>query len=156
MGVDIDMTVEVRNAAGHWEVCNEKVFPDWDGTLIQNPFIDRNYGTFGWLSDERNNCGVPPLLPEWRGFPPDLSQEVAAEITWQHESFGWGANYATAAEIAAYDFDQVFIEKDSRTYQPLEPTTVREFLGTGVMKHVEILIGLRPNPEDVRIVFWYS
>ncbi len=82
---------------------------------------------------------------------------------------GWGHSHLFLKELLDFNYDQEF--EDLRTTKQIAPncydgkhvaepgegakTTVRKFLDQGFFKHLEVLKTLG-EPEDVRIVIWFS
>lgn len=83
--------------------------------------------------------------------------------------YGWSSSYLTLKELLDYDYDQQMEDRrctvqtgPNSTYggATCDPgqgkkMTVMEFLGNHFFEHITILQALG-EPEDVRVVFWFS
>lgn len=163
MGCDIHSYVEIRTPEGWQHV--EQTFdshPSAESPGELFPF--RDYGLFGFLADVRNYSHVP-VIADQRGLPDDAS----AAVRKQWDSYGHSASWLTAAELLAFDYDQVFW--DRRVTKEVRPgffdgralaqegegrhLSIREFLGPFYFTRLAQLEALG-DPEAVRVVFWFD
>lgn len=169
MGCDIHPFAEVRRN-GTWHMVGD-VFPldDWAADYYKKthgnkPFDNRDYSVFGFLANVRNYSDITPLSKP-KGLPEDMSAEVRSGC----EDYDHSASWLTLRELLSVDYDAPV--EDRRVTRQIRPnvfhggctaepgggtmTTLREFLGTQFMSHLEILKTLG-NPDDVRVVFWFD
>lgn len=159
MGCDIHSFAEVLTD-GTWVqahgVSPEAEWPD----EVDEVFLDRDYGLFGFLADVRN-YSHSPVIAEPRGLPDDVSAAIREE----HDEFGesHGASWLTLAELFAYDYDQVFwdrrVTKNGNGAALADEgegkhLTLREFLGRDYFRALDRLV--LADPGAVRVVFWFD
>ena len=153
MGADIESAVEIRGADGKWRLMEECVFPDIDTysrDLLPGPFSARSYRVFGFIGDVRNRSHIPSPWAR-RGLPADASEEVLRMFTGEDcEMFGH--SHITAAELAAFDYDQTFEDHDHGA----RLTTFRDALGKRFFVDLEILKGISTDLTAVRVVFGFD
>jgi hypothetical protein len=138
MGTDIYLCVEHCSPYGDWELVpapGTNHF-DWDR--------GRNYELFAMLANVRNRYDIEPISQP-RGIPGNVSPLLAEELRWG----GHSRSYHTVAQLLAYDWDAVFDNDGTvESYADAAGRFYRETLPE--------LQALDPEPNNVRIVFWFD
>jgi hypothetical protein len=138
---------DVKNYSESPVICEPKGLPD-DSEYLNSPSP--------YAYDYNPMSGKP--------IPVHERETVKSDI---HDSYGF--SYLTLKELLDYDYDQQMedrrctIEVEPRVFhggETCEPgqgkmMTVMEFLGNSFFEHITILQTLG-EPEDVRVVFWFS
>lgn len=148
MGTSINSFVERKNGEQEsWELVEDLVFVDVDGSMITAPFPMRHHKLSTFLR-MLNVAGSP------RGIPGDVSCEFLAEHA---ESFDGSGNILSREEqIQSIIFD----ERHSASWLLVSELLSIEYshhqiedLGTAYFDNLGSLISLG-DPSKVRIVFW--
>lgn len=184
MGVDITSFAEVRTG-GKWIKVEEDIFPEYKH-MSSEPFGWRSYAIFGFLADVRNYSESPVIceprglpydseyLNSVSPYAYDINPMSGQSIplnereTVRHDVSGWACSYLTLKELLDYDYDQQIEDRRCTITEGnvsfggniCEPgqgkkMTMMEFLGDHFFEHITILQSLG-EPEDVRVVFWFS
>jgi hypothetical protein len=130
MGIDITMVAERRRPEGTWERAEPFVtsrppmtaFGPIDGPPLVRlrVYSGRNYALYDALvwgvavgreGSEEERYVVEPAA-RIRGMPADASEETLAEHADNTDAYG--VSWVTAAELAAFDWDQEVLEKATR------------------------------------------
>jgi hypothetical protein len=147
MGADIHIFVEQLNHKTHkWEYYDMPHFTSDEGLKTTRPFDWRNYFMFGMLGGVRNNEVIG--FDTNRGFPDDLSDDVALENQ-QWDNDGHSHNYIALEELLDFDYDANPFGYDSSRM------TFRHYLPDIYFINLEELKQLG-NPKDVRILFFFD
>lgn len=159
MGTDIFSAVEVFDGT-KWHQVKDKLFPSYTfGTFTSEPFDQRNYGMFGFLSDTMNYSYVPPIA-QARDWPENQECFQPCE-----DYDRWGRSWLLLSELLAFDYSQTFEDRHCMTDgngaadsgpSNGEVKTFREFLPELYFRDLEIMKGLADNPDHVRVVFGFS
>ena len=158
--MDISTHVEVRTESG-WNFVNTYLGWEHLAEYPDFPFGWRNYVLFAFLTDSRNSRvkSMPHVGCGYRGLPEDsnwLNEEVAdgfytiqrsqdIENNCNNHGFSW----VLLAELLTFDYDQAYAAGQG------EPATIREELGAGYFRHLELLTSFGA-PDDVRVVYWFN
>lgn len=122
-----------------------------------NPFIKRDYGIWGFLTNIRNNCSVPPIQLLLKGIPKDCSIGVLSEYG-NYINDSHHVSYIETETLYNFNYDNLF--RNTADFVPLEMakagigklTSFRDFLGKSFFDDLE---SLKENNVD-RIVFWFD
>lgn len=167
MGTSITSYAEVRTDDDTWTKA-VRLRPDakydWQRDEV---FVGGNYTLFGFLADVRN-YSHSPVITEPRGLPDDASAEVRGDHDNDFDFFS--ASWLTLAELLAYDYGQVVW--DRRITREISPgcwdgaalaeegegrhLPLRDLLGESEFFDALELLKTLGEPDDVRIVFWFT
>lgn len=177
MGADIHSFAE-KKINGKWIRIEEEVFHEYDDNYTSEPFGWRSYAVFGFLADVRN-YSHSPVISEPRGLPDDSEylnqfayEDYGTSYTNRQDIEGWeyhSMSWLLLSELLEYDYYQKF--EDLRYTEQTSPnvfngaaiseigkgeiTVLKDFLGTGFFKDIDVLKTLG-EPENVRIVFYFD
>lgn len=176
MGADIHPYVEIRKD-GKWELFEKECFTgDWwdkhNGRLkVITPFNWRQYTMFAMMANVRNGNQIIPIKEPSYCLPEDVSEIVRL----LHDDFGGhSTSFLTAKELKEFDYNQHPIKGGSfrqvltEFCKPCDSVDESDDLSSVVdyydfigieslfFTHVNELYELAPNPDDVRVVFWFD
>ena len=129
MGCDIHLQLETKSGE-HWRIVRPAPWRPWpfpkgaDGKMIwpDNDPTSRNYRTFGFLADVRNNEDIEPQFAD-RGLPvaAHAGEQMRREVLAENADYDLGDHsftWATIAELWAAQWGQV---RESSGWIKLDP-----------------------------------
>jgi hypothetical protein len=121
--------------------------PEWEVTLENEMFSERNYFLFAILANVRNQDHLMIPISTTRGLPDDVSPKI--KILSDYEGIdAHSHSWLTVKEIIDYDWDRESIY-NGKKFTPRD--CCKEFINEFIPKILKLAAA-----QDLRLVFWFD